>query len=376
MRNRSQRQQPVQILAKMYVGQLLSLQARKIAFRSFSTTSKLKQIDNCQNHNKIPKILITGGLGQLGSDCAKLLRSKYGNENVILSDIIKPTAEGLRNGPFIFADILDFKGLQKIIVNNRIDWLIHFSALLSAVGEQNVPLAVRVNIEGMHNVIELARQYNLRIFVPSTIGAFGPDSPRNPTPNVTIQRPRTIYGVSKVHAELLGEYYHHRFGLDFRCLRFPGVISSDLPSGGTTDYAISVFHEGMRHGKYECYLEPHTRMPMMYIEDCLNALFQFLNAPNEALGRRVYNVTAMSFTPEELFTEMKNYIPDLQITYKPDSRQLIADAWPQVFDDSEARRDWGWKHKYGMKGLVSAMIRDVNENFLLKNTQQQVNSYV
>lgn len=138
------------------------------------------------------------------------------------------------NGPYIFADILDFKGLQKIVVNHRIDWLIHFSALLSAIGEQNVPLAVRVNIEGVHNIIELAKQYKLRVFVPSTIGAFGPDSPRNPTPNITIQRPRTIYGVSKVHAELIGEYYYHRFGLDFRCLRFPGVISSDPPGGGTT----------------------------------------------------------------------------------------------------------------------------------------------
>lgn len=175
-----------------------------------------------------------GGLGQLGVECAKYLRGKYGRHNVILSDIIKPTNEVVNDGPYIFADILDFKGLQKIVVNHRVDWLIHFSALLSAIGEQNVPLAVRVNIEGMHNVIELAKQYKLRIFVPSTIGAFGPDSPRNPTPNVTVQRPRTIYGVSKVHAELLGEYYHYRFGLDFRCLRFPGVISSDPPGGGTT----------------------------------------------------------------------------------------------------------------------------------------------
>ncbi|TGZ51196.1 L-threonine 3-dehydrogenase, mitochondrial [Temnothorax longispinosus] len=175
----------------------------------------------------------------------------------------------------------------------------------------------------MHNVIELAKQYKLRIFIPSTIGAFGPDSPRNPTPNVTVQRPRTIYGVSKVHAELLGEYYHHRFGLDFRCLRFPGVISSDPPGGGTTDYAVAVFHEGLLNKKYECYLEPTTRLPMIYIEDCLSALFQFLNTPNELLRRRVYNVTAMSFTPEELFSELLKYIPDLKITYKPDKRQHI-----------------------------------------------------
>jgi threonine 3-dehydrogenase len=173
---------------------------------------------------------------------AKLLRSKYGSDSVILSDIIKPNDEIMDSGPYIFADILDFKGLQKIVVNHRVDWIIHFSALLSAIGEQNVPLAVRVNIEGVHNVIELAKQYKLRVFVPSTIGAFGPDSPRNPTPNVTIQRPRTIYGVSKVHAELMGEYYHHKFGLDFRCLRFPGVISSDPPGGGTTgNFRVYIF---------------------------------------------------------------------------------------------------------------------------------------
>ncbi|XP_033156951.1 L-threonine 3-dehydrogenase, mitochondrial [Drosophila mauritiana] len=318
-----------------------------------------------------PKILITGGLGQLGIECAKLLRTQYGSHNVILSDIIKPSQSVLENGPYIFADILDFKGLQKIVVDHRIDWLIHFSALLSAVGEQNVPLAVRVNIEGVHNVIELAKQYKLRIFVPSTIGAFGPDSPRNPTPNVTIQRPRTIYGVSKVHAELIGEYYYHKFGLDFRCLRFPGVISSDPPGGGTTDYAVAVFHEALRNGKYTCYLRPDTRLPMMYIEDCLRALLEFMRAPNEQLKRRVYNVTAMSFTPEELFAQLGRHVPNLHVTYKPDSRQLIADAWPQVFDDSDARRDWHWQHKYDLVNLVDFMIKDVQDNYINVQPEQQ-----
>ncbi|XP_036216789.1 L-threonine 3-dehydrogenase, mitochondrial [Bactrocera oleae] len=322
-----------------------------------------------------PKVLITGGLGQLGMECAKLLRSQYGADSVVLSDIIKPSQEVIESGPYIFADILDFKGLQKIVVDNRIDWLIHFSALLSAIGEQNVPLAVRVNIEGVHNVIELAKQYNLRIFVPSTIGAFGPDSPRDPTPNVTIQRPRTMYGVSKVHAELMGEYYYHKFGLDFRCLRFPGVISSDPPGGGTTDYAVAIFHEALRSGKYTCYLRPDTRLPMMYIEDCLRALLEFMRAPSENLKRRVYNVTAMSFTPEELVEKLSSYVPNLHVTYKPDSRQEIADSWPQVFDDSEARRDWGWQHKYDLKNLVNFMVKDVRENFIkLENAKVRASS--
>ncbi|SPP77149.1 L-threonine 3-dehydrogenase, mitochondrial [Drosophila guanche] len=334
--------------------------------------SQNRGMHQAPDKSRPPKVLITGGLGQLGIECAKLLRSQYGNENVILSDIIKPSQAVLDNGPYIFADILDFKGLQKIVVNHRIDWLIHFSALLSAVGEQNVPLAVRVNIEGVHNVIELAKQYKLRIFVPSTIGAFGPDSPRNPTPNITIQRPRTIYGVSKVHAELIGEYYYHKFGLDFRCLRFPGVISSDPPGGGTTDYAVAVFHEALRYGKYTCYLRPDTRLPMMYIEDCLRALLEFMRAPNEQLRRRVYNVTAMSFTPEELVDRLSKHVPNLHVTYKPDSRQSIADSWPEVFDDSEARRDWQWQHKYDLGNLVDFMVKDVQENYIkVENRQQQ-----
>jgi len=336
------------------LGNQLLKQGSSSLFRSFSVQIKKNP----------PKILITGGLGQLGQECAKLLRTEYGNGQVILSDIIKPNSEIAESGPYIFADILDFKGLQKLVVDHRVDWIIHFSALLSAIGEQNVPLAVRVNIEGLHNVVELAKQYQLRVFVPSTIGAFGPDSPRNPTPNVTIQRPRTIYGVSKVHAELMGEYYHQKFGLDFRCLRFPGVISCDPPGGGTTDYAVAIFFDALRSGKYQCYLKPDTRLPMMYIEDCLRSLLEFMTAPNEKLRRRVYNVTAMSFTPEELAGEISKYIPELTVTYRPDSRQLIADSWPQVFDDSEARADWGWKHKYDLQALVKRMMSDVKKNYI------------
>ncbi len=277
---------------------------------------------------------------------------------MILSDIIRPKKEILDNGPFIFADILDFKNLQEIVVSHRIDWLVHFSALLSAVGENNVPLAIRVNVEGLHNVMELSKQYHLKLFVPSTIGAFGPESPRNPTPNLTIQRPKTIYGVSKVHAELLGEYYHHRFGLDFRSLRFPGIISYDSnPGGGTTDYAVQIFHDALKTGKHVCYLRPDTRLPMMYIDDCLRSLYEMMIAPADNLSTRTYNVAAMSFTPTELFEVVSKRVPGLQIEYKPDSRQKIADSWPQVFDDSKAREDWGWKHESGIEELADIMIK-------------------
>ncbi|XP_038655910.1 L-threonine dehydrogenase isoform X1 [Scyliorhinus canicula] len=182
-----------------------------------------------------PRVLITGGLGQLGVGLANLLRKRFGKNNIILSDIRKPPDHVFHSGPFIYSDILDYKNLREIVVNNRITWLIHYSALLSAVGEANVPLARNVNITGLHNVLDIAAEHNLRLFVPSTIGAFGSTSPRNPTPDLCIQRPRTIYGVSKVHAELMGEYYHHKYGMDFRCLRYPGIISADtLPGGGTT----------------------------------------------------------------------------------------------------------------------------------------------
>lgn len=309
-----------------------------------------------------PRVLITGGLGQLGVGLAKLLRKRYGNNNVILSDIRKPPDHVFHSGPFIYSDILDYKNLREIVVNNRITWLIHYSALLSAVGEANVQLARAVNITGLHNILDIAAEHGLRLFVPSTIGAFGPTSPRNPTPDLCIQRPRTIYGVSKVHAELMGEYYHHRYGLDFRCLRYPGIISADTqPGGGTTDYAVQIFHDAMKEGKFECYLKPDACLPMMYIDDCLRATLEILEAPAECLTMRTYNINAMSFSPEELINEVRKHLPYLQVTYSVDKfRQEIADSWPVKFDDSNARKDWGWKHEYDLSELVTVMLNILN----------------
>ncbi|KAK7101134.1 L-threonine 3-dehydrogenase, mitochondrial-like [Littorina saxatilis] len=310
-----------------------------------------------QDFPDAPRVLITGSLGQLGIGLAKVMRERYGRENVIMSDINKPARHILENGPFLFADVLDLRGLRELVVNYEIDCLVHFSALLSAIGEQNIPLAMQVNIEGVHNVLEVAKQFGLKLFIPSTIGAFGPDSPRNPTPDVTIQRPRTIYGVSKVHAELMGEYYHHRFGLDFRSLRYPGVISADtMPGGGTTDYAQMIFHDALTTKQHDCYLRPDTRLPMMFIDDVLRATVDFLETGSDKLSMRTYNVTAMSFTPEEIAEEVKKYVPDLEVTYQPDHRQAIADQWPEVFDDCNARQDWGWKHRYDLPTMCETMM--------------------
>ncbi|XP_030896998.1 L-threonine 3-dehydrogenase, mitochondrial isoform X1 [Leptonychotes weddellii] len=305
-----------------------------------------------------PRVLITGGLGQLGVGLANLLRKRFGKDNVILSDIRKPPDHIFHSGPFIYSDILDYKNLREIVVNNRITWLFHYSALLSAVGEANVSLARAVNITGLHNVLDVAAEHNLRLFVPSTIGAFGPTSPRNPTPDLCVQRPRTIYGVSKVHAELMGEYYHHRYGLDFRCLRYPGIISADSqPGGGTTDYAVQIFHDALKNGKFECNLKPSTSLPMMYIDDCLRATLEVMEAPAESLSMRTYNINAMSFTPEDLAQEVLKHVPKFQITYNVDSvRQAIADSWPMNFDDSNARKDWGWKHDFDLPELVTTML--------------------
>ncbi|XP_012944773.1 L-threonine 3-dehydrogenase, mitochondrial [Aplysia californica] len=303
-----------------------------------------------------PRVLITGSLGQLGGGLARILRDRFGRDNVIMSDIIQAPKEVLQAGPYLYADVLDQRSLKEICVNYEIDWLVHFGALLSAVGEANVPLAMEVNIEGLHNVLEVSRRFNLKLFVPSTIGAFGPDSPRNPTPDLTIQRPRTIYGVSKVHGELMGEYYHHKFGMDFRCLRYPGVISTDQPGGGTTDYALKIFHDALTTKVHHCYLAPDTRLPMMYIDDLLSATADFLEAPEDQLKMRTYNIGAVDFTPEELAQEIRKFVPDFEIIYNPDHRQAIADSWPQKFDFSNASNDWGYRPLYDMRGMCEVMM--------------------
>ncbi|CAJ1087057.1 L-threonine 3-dehydrogenase%2C mitochondrial-like isoform X2 [Xyrichtys novacula] len=308
-----------------------------------------------------PRVLITGGLGQLGVGLAELLRQRFGQNNVILSDIRKPSYHVYHSGPFVFADILDLKNLREIVVNNNISWLVHYSAVLSAVGENNVAVAKDVNITGLHNILDIATEHGLRVFVPSTIGAFGPSSPRDLTPDLCVQRPQTIYGVSKVHAELMGEYYHHRYGLDFRCLRYPGIISADSqPGGGTTDYAVKIFHAAVKTGSFECNLCSGTQLPMMYIDDCLRATLEVLEAPADNLASRTYNIHAMSFTPQSLTQEIQKAVPHFKTTYDVDPvLQAIADSWPMALDDSAARRDWGWKHKYDLPELVKTMLSHI-----------------
>ncbi|KAI8614601.1 hypothetical protein BC830DRAFT_1126546 [Chytriomyces sp. MP71] len=304
-----------------------------------------------------PRILVTGALGQLGIGLVALLRQKYGAENVISSDIRKPSADIKSQGPFVFSDVLNYGQMESIIVNQDITWIINLSALLSAVGEQNIDRALAINMSGFQNTLELARRHNLRILCPSTIGAFGPSTPRDSTPDLTIMRPTTIYGITKVHVELMGEYYNRRFGVDFRSLRYPGIISADTePGGGTTDYAVDIFHSALKHKSYKCFLGPDTKLPMMYLPDCLNGTLQFLAAPSASLTQRTYNMAAFSFTPEEIAAKIAQRVIGFEMTYAPDFRQAIADSWPKSLDDSVARRDWGWKNEYDLDRMVEEML--------------------
>lgn len=306
---------------------------------------------------KKPRVLITGSLGQLGRGLASMLRLMYGQDSVVMTDIVKAPDDS-SIAPYFYLDVLSVPAITEAVVNCKIDTIVHFSALLSAVGENNVPLALQVNGQGVQNVLEVAKKYSLQVFIPSTIGAFGPSTPRQNTPDLCIQRPRTIYGVTKVYAELLGEYYHERFGVDFRSLRFPGIISATKPGGGTTDYAIQIFYDALLYGKHKCYLGPNTRLPMMYDTDCTASVIFFLAADGKKLPQRTYNVTGYSFTPEEIAAEIRKIMPQFKIEYEIcPIRQKIADSWPESLDDSHAKKDWGWKPAYDLEGTTEIMFQ-------------------
>lgn len=311
--------------------------------------------------NKVSRVLVCGSNGQLGGALISHLRNRYGVENVISLDLKRIPEND--QGPFELADVTNMDQMKSIVNKYKPNRLIHFSALLSAVGEKNVDLALDVNVTGLRNVLTLARDHKMSIFVPSTIGAFGPTTPRDNTPDVTIQNPTTVYGVSKVLAERLGEYFHKRFDVDFRSLRYPGVISADSPpGGGTTDYAVDIFHEVLANNQFTSFLHSETRLPMMYLPDCINATLQVMDAPADRLKQRVYNVQAMSFTPKELAAELRRHFPDFIMQYKEgDFRQSIADSWPRSLDDSCAREQWGWKPEYDLPKMVDDMVRRLKE---------------
>ncbi len=306
------------------------------------------------------RILVAGAVGQIGSELTMELRKQYGNENVVaMGRKTKPSDELLNSGPFVYGNVTNYDELSQIIKENEIDTVYLMAAILSGVGEKYPQLAYDVNMNGLYNTLEIAREQKLtRIMVPSSIAAFGPSTPRENTPQETILKPTTMYGVTKVAGELLADYYFQRFGVDVRGLRYPGIISSEtMPGGGTTDYAVEIFYEAIKNKKYTCFVEERTKLPMMYMPDCINATIQLMKAPLENLIHHSdFNLSALSFTAGELAAEIKKHIPEFECTYEPDFRQAIADSWPSTIDDSAAREEWGWKEEYDMPAMVKHMI--------------------
>jgi len=313
---------------------------------------------------EMKRIMLTGAAGQIGTELAAALRQKFGADNVLATDITEPAESVKNSGPFEFLDVTRREALDRVIRKHRIDTVYHMAAILSASGEKNPQLAWDVNMNGTYNILEVGRELGLvRIFYPSSIAAFGPDTPVQNTPQDTILRPRTIYGVTKVAGELLGDYYVRRYNLDVRGCRYPGIISHEtLPGGGTTDYAVAIFYEAVQQKKYTCFVREDTRLPMMYMPDCLKATLDLMDAD---FGRLIhhgdFNVTAMSFSAGELAAEIRKHIPGFVCEFKPDSRQAIADSWPRSVDDSAARVEWGWKPSYDLASMTDDMIRVLKE---------------
>lgn len=308
------------------------------------------------------RILITGAAGQLGTELASILQARYGPGEILATDIRDP-AQWATRSQAARLDCLDLDGLRDMVLRFRADAILHLAAVLSATAEANPRAAWKLNMNGLVNVLQVAAEAGCRVFVPSSIAAFGPETPRDPAPQSTVQRPTTMYGVTKVAGELLCDYYHGRFGVDARGLRFPGLISyATPPGGGTTDYAVEIFHAALRDGRYTCFLGPDTRMDMMYMPDAIRAVVELMEAPPERLTyRNAFNITAMQFTPAELAEAIRTHIPHFRIDYDPDPlRQSIADSWPARLDDSEAREQWGWRHHYGLPDMVADMFRGLN----------------
>jgi len=308
-----------------------------------------------------------GATGQIGSELTLELRKRYGGENVVAAGHRrKPSEALLSTGPFKYVDVTQKDGVEKIIDDYKIDTIYHLATVLSAVGEQNPQLAWDVNMIGLYNVLEVAREHNLaRVFWPSSIAAFGPETPRINTPQDTVLIPTTIYGVTKVAGELLCNYYFRRYGLDVRCVRYPGIISSETPpGGGTTDYAVAIFYEAIKKKRYTCFVREDTVLPMMYMPDCIKGAIDIMEANLSQIKRHVgYNVAGVSFSASELAAEIKKYIPEFECEYKPDFRQKIADSWPMSLDDSVARDDWGWKPDYDLASMTKDMIEKLTKRF-------------
>lgn len=306
------------------------------------------------------RILVTGAFGQIGSELVPALQAKFGKENVV--------AVGNSRIPEDFDGIVeklnqpDKEGLRGLITKYEIDTVFHLVSLLSATGEKDPSFTWHLNMQSMKDVLDLAVEFKLKVFWPSSIAAFGPTTPRDFTPQRTVLEPTTMYGVTKVSGELLCQYYFNKFGVDVRSVRYPGIISyKALPGGGTTDYAVAIFYDAIEKGEYECFVSEETTLPMMYMDDAVKATIDLMEAdPAKLTVRTSYNLAAISFTAEELAAEINKTLP-VKVTYKPDHRQAIANSWPKSIDDSQARQDWGWQHEYDLSKMTEIMINELKK---------------
>ena len=306
------------------------------------------------------KILVTGAAGQIGSELTVELRRRFGAENVVATGHrTKPSSVLSEGGPFEFIDVTRRETIEALVDKYGIDTIYHMAAILSSVGEEKPHLAWNVNINGLYNILEIARERKLpRVFCPSSIAVFGPETPRDNTPQETILRPTTMYGVSKVAGELLCNYYVQRFGVDVRGVRYPGIISSEtLPGGGTTDYAVAIFYEAVAHKTYTCFVRADTILPMMYMPDCITGTIDLMEADFSQLCHHAdFNMASMSFSAGQLAAEIKKHVPDFVCEYRPEGRQAIADSWPMSIDDSAARQEWGWQPEYDLAATTADML--------------------
>ncbi|MBK7853188.1 MAG: NAD-dependent epimerase/dehydratase family protein [Bacteroidetes bacterium] len=306
-------------------------------------------------------ILVIGAKGQIGSELVEELRRINGSSQVIATDIKEPSPELRDGGPFVQLDVLDFPKVQEVVRKNNVKQVYLLAALLSATAEQKIKSAWKLNMEGLLGTLEMAREEKFKLFWPSSIAVFGPSTPKVNTPQFTITEPSTVYGISKLAGERWCEYYFQKFGVDVRSIRYPGLIGYKTePGGGTTDYAVHIFHEALKTKTYESFLSENTALPMMYMHDALNATIGLMDADASRVKvRSSYNIASMSFTPKQLADEICKHIPEFKITYKPDVRQQYADSWPQSIDDSVARADWGWQHEYDLAKMTKDMLEHI-----------------
>ncbi len=313
---------------------------------------------------KKENILVIGSSGQIGSELVMALRKIYGNNNVYATDIKQPTPEIRNSGPFQILDVLDYNNLLHFVIRYKITQIYNLAAVLSGNAEK-IPLqAWDINMRALMNTLEVARQSDAkRLFWPSSIAVFGPTTPRHKTPQLTIMEPTTVYGISKVAGERWGEYYTKRYGIEFRSVRYPGLISYKTePGGGTTDYAVEIFYEAIRNGKYESFLDKDTELPMMFMDDAINNTIKLMRTDKEKLSiSSSYNIAGISFTPAQLAEAIKKRMPEFEITYKPDFRQAIAESWPASIDDSIARKDWNHSVEYDLDKIVDVMLEKIKE---------------